>query len=100
MASLIIYLLCSVCYTHLPFQSTHPLREWILSFVLEPNLQGALSTAPFIHEDDDDDDDDDSSGDDDGSGEWLAMVRETKEKRKRKRMERKERGGKRGRRKR
>lgn len=43
--------LCSVCYTQLPFRSTNPLREWILSFVLEPNLQGALSTAPFIHHD-------------------------------------------------
>lgn len=45
-------------------QSTTPLREWILAFALDPSLQGALSTAPFIQGGDGEEDD----GGGDGSG--------------------------------
>lgn len=52
-------------------QSTDPLREWILAFALDPNLQGALNTAPFVQGDDGEDDDgggDGLSGSGDGEG--------------------------------
>lgn len=42
--------------SHLPFQSISVLRLWILSLVLEPNLQSAMSTVLFMSDDDDNDD--------------------------------------------
>lgn len=42
--------------SHLPFQSISVLRLWILSLVLEPNLQSAVSTVLFMSDDDDNDD--------------------------------------------